>query len=189
MRVFAFLVVLLMLPIATAISDLSVYSEAKYSSQNDAPLLVEWFHGEGDEDQVEDLRKMDRDGEITLLHWRTGAEEEDAVIIAASVFNLKLIFLDANFCSSSNSPCTALFCSAICSLLYSAPPPAASDLVAVAIDCSLDISPKIPDVLTAFAWNSAAFIAESSLPSFSLFVCSWISLLIPSIFSFVKSKD
>ena len=77
MRVFAFLVVLLMLPLATAISDLSVYSEAKYSSQNDAPILVEWFHGEGDEDQVEDLRKMDRDGEITLLHWRTGAEEED----------------------------------------------------------------------------------------------------------------
>ena len=77
MRIFAFLVVLLMLPIATAISDLSIYSEAEFSSQNDAPILVEWFHGEGDEDQVEDLRKMDRDGEITLLHWRTGAEEED----------------------------------------------------------------------------------------------------------------
>ena len=50
--------------------------EGKYSSQNDAPILVEWFHGEGDEDQVEELRKMDRDGEITW-HWRTGAEEED----------------------------------------------------------------------------------------------------------------
>ena len=34
--------------IATAISDLSIYSEGKYSSQNDAPILVEWFHGEGD---------------------------------------------------------------------------------------------------------------------------------------------
>ena len=76
MRVFAFSVVLLMLPIASAISDLSIYSEAKFSSQDEAPILVEWFHGAGDESQVEDLRDMDRDGEITLLHWRTGADNE-----------------------------------------------------------------------------------------------------------------
>lgn len=76
MRVFAFSVVLLMLPLASAISDLSIYSEAKFSSQDEAPILVEWFHGAGDESQVEDLRDMDRDGEITLLHWRTGADNE-----------------------------------------------------------------------------------------------------------------
>lgn len=76
MRVFALSVVLLMLPLASAISDLSIYSEAKFSSQDEAPILVEWFHGAGDESQVEDLRDMDRDGEITLLHWRTGADNE-----------------------------------------------------------------------------------------------------------------
>ena len=76
MRVFAFIVVLLMLPIASAISDLSIYSEARFSSQDEAPILVEWFHGAGDESQVEDLRKLDRGGEITLLHWRTGADNE-----------------------------------------------------------------------------------------------------------------
>lgn len=76
MRVFAFIVVLLMLPLASAISDLSIYSEAEFSSQGEAPILVEWFHGAGDESQVEDLRELDRDGEITLLHWRTGADSE-----------------------------------------------------------------------------------------------------------------
>ena len=76
MRVFAFIVVLLMLPLASAISDLSIYSEAEFSSQDEAPILVEWFHGVDDESQVEDLRKLDRDGEITLLHWRTGADNE-----------------------------------------------------------------------------------------------------------------
>ena len=76
MRVFAFIVVLLMLPLASAISDLSIYSEAEFSSQDEAPILVEWFHGADDESQVEDLRKLDRDGEITLLHWRTGADNE-----------------------------------------------------------------------------------------------------------------
>jgi hypothetical protein len=76
MRVFAFVVVLLMLPLAGAISDLSIYSEAEFSSQDEAPILVEWFHGAGDESQVEELRDLDRDGEITLLHWRTGADNE-----------------------------------------------------------------------------------------------------------------
>lgn len=76
MRVFAFIVVLLMLPLASAISDLSIYSEAEFSSQDEAPILVEWFHGAGDESQVEDLKELDRDGEITLLHWRTGADSE-----------------------------------------------------------------------------------------------------------------
>ncbi|MGB0201735.1 MAG: hypothetical protein ACPGSV_01015 [Candidatus Poseidoniaceae archaeon] len=76
MRVFAFVVVLLMLPLASAISDLSIYSEAEFSSQDEAPILVEWFHGAGDESQVEDLRELDRNGGITLLHWRTGADNE-----------------------------------------------------------------------------------------------------------------
>ena len=76
MRVFAFIVVLLMLPLASAISDLSIYSAAEFSSQDEAPILVEWFHGAGDESQVEELRELDRDGEITLLHWRTGADNE-----------------------------------------------------------------------------------------------------------------
>lgn len=76
MRVFAFFIVLLMLPLASAISDLSVYSEAEFSSQDDAPILIEWFHGAGDEDQVDELKEMDRSGEITLLHWRTGADND-----------------------------------------------------------------------------------------------------------------
>jgi hypothetical protein len=76
MRAFAILVALLLTPLAAAVSDLSVYSEAKYSSQSDAPILVEWFHGTDDESKVEELAQMDRDGKITLLHWRTGAEEE-----------------------------------------------------------------------------------------------------------------
>ena len=77
MRVFALFVALLFLPLATAISDLSIYAEGHYEGQSDAPILVEWFHGSGDEEQLERLVEMDRDGEITLLHWRTGADEED----------------------------------------------------------------------------------------------------------------
>ena len=77
MRVFALFVALLFLPLATAISDLSIYAEGHYESQSDAPVLVEWFHGSGDEEELERLVEMDREGEITLLHWRTGAEEED----------------------------------------------------------------------------------------------------------------
>ncbi len=76
MRSFAFLVILLMMPLASAISDLSIYSEAKFSSQDESPILVEWFHGTGDESEVEELRELDRAGEITLLHWRTGAEND-----------------------------------------------------------------------------------------------------------------
>lgn len=76
MRVLAILSILLVMPFATAITDLSLYSEAKFASQDEAPILVEWFHGSDDESQVEQLEQMDRDGEITLLHWRTGAEEE-----------------------------------------------------------------------------------------------------------------
>ena len=76
MRSFAFLVILLMMPVASAISDLSIYSEAKFSSQDESPILVEWFHGTGDESEVEELRELDRAGEITLLHWRTGAEND-----------------------------------------------------------------------------------------------------------------
>ena len=76
MRVFAFFIVLLILPLASAISDLSIYSEAEFSSQDDAPILIEWFHGAGDEDQVDELKEMDRSGEITLLHWRTGADND-----------------------------------------------------------------------------------------------------------------
>ena len=45
MRVFAILVALLLSPLAAAISDLSIYSEAKYSCLIEAPFLVEWFHG------------------------------------------------------------------------------------------------------------------------------------------------
>ena len=77
MRLFAIFVALLFLPLATAVSDLSVYAEGHYEGQSEAPVLVEWFHGTGDEERLEELVKMDRDGEITLLHWRTGADEEN----------------------------------------------------------------------------------------------------------------
>ena len=76
MRAFAVMVAILMVPLATAVSDLSVYSEAEYESQKEAPILVEWFHGSDDEDKVIELAEMDSEGEITLLHWRTGADEE-----------------------------------------------------------------------------------------------------------------
>lgn len=76
MRAFAILAVIMLMPLTSALSDLTVYSEAKYTSQDEAPILVEWFHGADDEDQLEELTKMDREGEITLIHWRTGAEEE-----------------------------------------------------------------------------------------------------------------
>ena len=76
MRTFLIFVVFLMMPLATATSDLTIYSEAKYQSQSEAPILVEWFHGNGDEAKMKELSKMDSNEEITLLHWRTGAEEE-----------------------------------------------------------------------------------------------------------------
>ena len=68
MRVVVLILSFLPIPVAGAISDLSVYSKGSYESQLDAPILVEWFHGDGDENQVELLEEMDRDGEITLLH-------------------------------------------------------------------------------------------------------------------------
>ena len=76
MRIFAIFVALMILPLTAALSDLTIYAEGHYENQDDAPILVEWFHGEDDEDQLESLVEMDRDGEITLLHWRNGAEEE-----------------------------------------------------------------------------------------------------------------
>ena len=76
MRLFALFVALLMLPVAAAISDLTIYAEGYYESQDEAPILVEWFHGSGDEEKVNELSKMDSNGEITLLHWRTGADQE-----------------------------------------------------------------------------------------------------------------
>ena len=77
MRAFAIFVALLLAPLATALSDLTIYAEGHYESQDEAPILVEWFHGSDDEETVAELAEMDRNGEITLLHWRTGAEEED----------------------------------------------------------------------------------------------------------------
>ena len=76
MRVFAIFVALLFLPLASALSDLTVYAEGHYENQEEAPILVEWFHGDEDQEQLKDLVEMDRNGEITLLHWRTGAKEE-----------------------------------------------------------------------------------------------------------------
>jgi hypothetical protein len=77
MRAFAIFVALLLAPLATAaLSDLTIYAEGHYESQDEAPILVEWFHGNDDETKVTELAEMDRNGEITLLHWRTGAEEE-----------------------------------------------------------------------------------------------------------------
>lgn len=77
MRGFAIFVALLLLPLVTALSDLTIYAESHYENQKDAPVLVEWFHGSDDDETVRELTKMDREGEITLLHWRTGADEEN----------------------------------------------------------------------------------------------------------------
>ena len=67
MRTFAILAVIMLMPLTSALSDLTVYSEAKYTSQDDAPILVEWFHGEDDEDQLEELTKMDREEKLPLF--------------------------------------------------------------------------------------------------------------------------
>ncbi len=77
MRVFAIFVALLMAPLATAITDLTLYAEGHFESQDEAPILVEWFHGDDDDETVDKLTEMDKNGEITLLHWRTGAESEN----------------------------------------------------------------------------------------------------------------
>ena len=77
MRWFSIAVAILFLsPIAMAEGDLTQYSYSEYDSQKDSPILVEWFHGEGDEEYVSSLEKMYSAGEITLIHWRTGANEE-----------------------------------------------------------------------------------------------------------------
>ena len=76
MRAFALFVALLLVPLAAGISDLTLYAEGQYQNQKDAPVLVEWFHGSDDDEMVQKLTEMDREGEITFLHWRTGADGE-----------------------------------------------------------------------------------------------------------------
>ena len=76
MRAFALFVALLLVPLAAGISDLTLYAEGQYQNQKDAPVLVEWFHGSDDDEMVQKLTKMDREGDITFLHWRTGADGE-----------------------------------------------------------------------------------------------------------------
>ena len=77
MRWFSIVIAILFLsPIVMAKGDLKQYSYAEYDSQKHAPILIEWFHGEGDEEYVSTLEEMHSAGEITLIHWRTGAEEE-----------------------------------------------------------------------------------------------------------------
>ena len=70
------ILIIFLLPNVTAIGDLTVFSSSENTSQELAPPLVEWFHGEGDDEKVELLEAMDRQGIITLVHWRTGANEE-----------------------------------------------------------------------------------------------------------------
>ncbi len=76
MRVFAIFVLLLMLPLASAIGDLNQYAYSEHKSADSAPILVEWFHGENDDQYVSILEKMEADGDITLIHWRTNSSDE-----------------------------------------------------------------------------------------------------------------
>ena len=76
MRLVIFAIVIMMLPLTSAISNLTVYSEAKYQNQESAPILVEFFHGPEDDSIVEEFEELESNNEITLLHWRTGADEE-----------------------------------------------------------------------------------------------------------------
>ena len=76
MRLVIFAIVIMMLPLTSAISNLTVYSEAKYQNQESAPILVEFFHGPEDDSIVEEFEELELNNEITLLHWRTGADEE-----------------------------------------------------------------------------------------------------------------
>jgi hypothetical protein len=65
-----------LLPTVAAIGDLTTFSSSEMKSQELAPPLVEWFHGEGDDEKVKLLEAMSNQGIITLVHWRTGANEE-----------------------------------------------------------------------------------------------------------------
>ena len=51
MKWFSIVIAILFLsPIVMAKGDLKQYSYSEYNSQKHAPILVEWFHGEGDEE-------------------------------------------------------------------------------------------------------------------------------------------
>ena len=76
MRTFAIFVLVMMLPLAAAVGDLNKYAYSEHDSAASAPILVEWFHGEDDEEYVSTLEGMEDDGEITLIHWRTDSSNE-----------------------------------------------------------------------------------------------------------------
>ena len=70
------ILIIFLLPTVAAIGDLTTFSSSEMKSQELAPPLVEWFHGEGDDEKVKLLEAMSNQGIITLVHWRTGANEE-----------------------------------------------------------------------------------------------------------------
>ena len=73
----ALLLSFLAIPSVSAFGDLTIYAEASYKSQDSAPILVEHFHGEGDDEHFTDLKKLDSEGEISLINWWTEPGENN----------------------------------------------------------------------------------------------------------------
>lgn len=67
---FAVLLMLLMLPLASAAAPSSTVPVEQ------DPALVEWFHGDGHDDVLDWLEAKAESGEIRLLHWRLNAALE-----------------------------------------------------------------------------------------------------------------
>jgi len=66
----------LLFSIHVSAETISVFAHASYQSSDDAKPIVEWFHGPGDDEFVNQLEQLDENGDIHLVHWRTGAEFE-----------------------------------------------------------------------------------------------------------------
>ena len=76
MKRYLLLFSLLLVSMHVSAETISVFAQASYQSSDDARPIVEWFHGPEDETFVDELEQLDANGDIHLVHWRTGAEFE-----------------------------------------------------------------------------------------------------------------
>ena len=76
MKRYLLLFSLLLISMHVSAETISVFAQASYQSSDDARPIVEWFHGPEDETFVDELEQLDANGDIHLVHWRTGAEFE-----------------------------------------------------------------------------------------------------------------
>ena len=57
----------LLFSIHVSAETISVFAHASYQSSDDAKPIVEWFHGPGDDEFVNQLEQLDENGDIHLL--------------------------------------------------------------------------------------------------------------------------